>query len=154
MIRIMLTLIAMLVMALGYALWRGEAADARADKAEAKAQQAEAIADELGKVIEAERAKAAQLATIAATYEQEKQNALDRESRLRAELGTGERRLRHEIGALYTAQLSGAAAAASVDHGAAERGAELVAAAIGVGATADAQLRACQAVILADRSKP
>ena len=106
---------------------------------------------EMVEAIDAERAKAAELADIAAKYETEKQDALDREAGLRADLAAGNRKLRHEIGALYTAQLSEAASHSAELAAAAQRGAEAVAAAIGVGAQCDARDKAWRALAEADR---
>ncbi|MBE2259277.1 MAG: lysis protein [Rhodobacteraceae bacterium] len=151
MIRVLLTLLLAALLALGWSLWRTEVHKGAAKSAEARAESAEAAADMLVNVIEAERAKATQLAAIAEIYEQEKQDAQAVADRVADDLRAGNLRLRREIGALYTAQLSGATAGAAVDHAAAERGIEIAAAAVRVGAESDAQLRACQAIVKADR---
>jgi len=151
MIRILLGLLLASLLGLGYALWMAERAGAQADKAEAAAEQLSALLDRTVEIVETERAHAVALARIAATYEQEKIDALDREARLRADLGAGNVRLRHEIGALYTAQLSQGAAHSAELAVAAERGAEAVAAAVAVGAACDARDRAWRAIAEADR---
>lgn len=129
--------------------WRDRSADIK--KLRADLELAELVNDTLVEAIDSERAKAAGLAMIAATYEKEKIDALDREAGLRADLGAGHVRLRHEIGALYTAQLSQGAAHSAELAVAAERGAEAVAAAVAVGAACDARDRAWRAVAEADR---
>lgn len=129
--------------------WRDRSADIQ-DLRTANA----GLAAELGTVkesLEVERQKAQQLAAIAQQYEQDKTDAQAREASLRADLGNGERRLRREIGALYTSQLSGAAAHSAELAAAAQRGAEAVAAAIGVGAQCDARDKAWRAVAEEDR---
>lgn len=129
--------------------WRDRSADIR-DLRTANAAQAQTIAG-LNKTLDTERQKAKQLAAIAQQYEQDKTDAQAREASLRADLGNGERRLRREIGALYTSQLSGDAAHSAELAVAAQRGAEAVAAAIGVGAQCDARDKAWRALAEADR---
>lgn len=151
MIRILLTILAAALLALGYSLWMAERADKRADVAESELAFATAANDALVETLEIERAAAAKMAQVADTYEKEKADALDRESRLRADLAAGTVKLRHEIGALYTAKLSQGAAHSAELAVAAERGAEAVAAAVAVGAACDARDRAWRAVAEADR---
>lgn len=130
--------------------WRDRGSDIKQLRSEL--QYASDANDALVETLNTERADAKRLAAIAATYEQEKIDALDREARLRADLGTGNRKLRHEIGALYTAQLSQGAAHSAELAVAAERGAEAVAAAVAVGAACDARDRAWRALAEADRA--
>lgn len=77
---------------------------------------------------------------LTAKHAEELKNAKAREDRTVAGLLSGERRLRHEIAALHTASLSRDSTVAGELGDEARRGAELVAAAIGVGAACDAQV--------------
>lgn len=152
MIRILLALVALLALALGYALWRAEAAESQADKATARAEYAEAIADTLVEVIEGERVKAAQLAAIAATYEQEKQDVQAAADRVVADLRADNLRLQKRWSGCPAVPETAATAGkpdAAADDRAASAGRIILA-----GAACDAQVRGLQAVILADRSKP
>lgn len=144
--------LALLTGVAGYATgweWRDRSADIAKLRTEHTA-----LTDALAytnRTLEAERSKAQQLAAVAQQYEQDKADAQVREDRLRADLGAGNRKLRREIGALYTSQLSGAAAHSAESAAAAQRGAEALAAAIGVGAECDAREQALRAVAEADR---
>ncbi len=106
----------------------GEFAKAEAE-AQAKAREAERRAVE--RIAEIEAAQAAQ------------QERIEREVEARTrDLRAGNLRLRREIAALATASVSREAAATAESEAAAARGAELVAAAIGVGAACDARIEA------------
>lgn len=129
--------------------WRDRSADIAGLRA-SKAALVQQVA-ELGEILDAERDKAAKLAAIAQQYEQDKNDAQAREASLRADLGAGNRKLRREIGALYTSQLSEAASHSAELAAAAQRGAEAVAAAIGVGAACDARDKAWRALAEEDR---
>jgi len=133
--------------------FRGDSAisDARADKAESERDSARAEVNDLKASRDAEHRKAKEAQAIAAKYEDEKRAIETESARTVADLRAGHLRLRRELGALYTSQLSGSAASASVSDDQAQRGAEIAAAAVRVGAESDAQLRACQALIEADR---
>lgn len=106
----------------------GEFAKAEAE-AQAKAREAERRAVE--RIAEIEAVQAAQQERIESEVE----------ARTR-DLRTGNLRLRREIAALATASVSREAAATAESEAAAARGAELVAAAIGVGAACDARVQA------------
>lgn len=149
MIRFLLTAILGLLLTLGWMGWRAEsavrlqeAAERRAKSADKRAADAKAELADARDTITVERARADALNDTATTEQEARKNAEHRANRLSHDLASGERRLRHEIGALYTAQLSRAAAAAGESDGAAERGADLVGAAVGVGAKCDARVAA------------
>lgn len=151
--RVLIAIVALVIL-LASAFWAGwEWRDRSADIAKLRSDLAFATDanNMLVETLETERTAAAKMAQVADTYEKEKADALDREAGLRADLAAGDRRLRHEIGALYTAQLSEAAAHSIELDAAAQRGAELVAAAVAVGAACDARDRAWRAVAEADR---
>lgn len=106
----------------------GEFAKAEAE-AQAKARDAERRAVE--RIAEIEAAQAA------------KQERIESEAETRArDLRAGNLRLRREIAALATASVSREAAATAESEAAAARGAELIAAAVGVGAACDARIEA------------
>lgn len=131
--------------------WRGAVANSARALAESERDAARSEVHELRGVIEAERANAKKLADIAARYEQEKADAERTAAATASDLLAGTKRLRHEIGALYTAQLSQASAHSAELAAAAERGAEAIGAAVAVGAACDARDRAWRAVAETDR---
>lgn len=119
----------------------GAAKAAKAERALALQQrdavQRVALAQESARTEERRNVEA--LAKVVAKQQQDLADAKLRETDLSGKLASGERRLRHEIAALYTAGLSRESAAANQPDPAAQRGAELVAAAIGIGAACDAR---------------
>ena len=141
MIRALLVAIAVLVAALGWSLWRAETHKGAAVAAVERAQDAEASLAQTRAALAEEREMARRMAGIAADYERERQDAQDRADGLAADLAAGTRRVRHEIAALHTARLSAGTAAARELDAAAQRGSELVAAAVGVGPRCDAVQR-------------
>lgn len=141
MTRALLVLVAVLLAALGWSLWRAETHKGAAVAAVERAQDAEAALAQTQAALAEERELARRMAGIAADYEREKRDAQDRAERLASDLLSGERRVRHEIAALHTARLSEAAATSRELDAAAQRGADLIAAAIGVGARCDAVQR-------------
>lgn len=145
---------ALLLMALSFAAgwsWRGSRADAASSKTALSQSKAETVAEQAAR--KAEQAKAKQLESITAKYEQDKADAQDKQDAVAAGLAAGNLKLRHELGALYTAKLSSAATSAIELDAAAQRGAAITAAAIGVGAKCDAQAAGLQAVVKADRGE-
>lgn len=141
MTRALLAIVAVLALALGWSLWRAEVHKGAAESAAESARQAAASAAAIGGVLEAERQAAQAMAAVAAKYQEDLSHAQDRADRLAADLRAGDRRVRHEIAALHTARLSSGTAAARELDAAAQRGADLVAAAVGVGARCDAVQR-------------
>src|SRR5690606_10966758 len=111
---------------------RGERIIGEFAKAEAEAQ---------AKAREAERRAVAMIAEIEAVQAAQQERIESEVEARAADLLAGNLRLRHEIAALHTAHLSAGAAAAVESDAAAQRGAALVAAAVGVGAEADAVQR-------------
>lgn len=145
---------ALLLMALSFAAgwsWRGSRADAASNKAALSQAKAETVAQQGAR--EAEHASAARANEIAESYERGKKDAQVTSDRIAADLRAGNLKLRHELGALYTAKLSSAAASAIELDAAAQRGAAITAAAIGVGAKCDAQAAGLQAIVKADRGE-
>lgn len=149
-----LTFAVLAVIAIGAALYfRGDSAisDARAQEAESERDSARAEVNALKAARDTEQRKAKEAQAIAAKYEDEKRAIETESARVVADLRAGNLRLRRELGALYTSQLSGSAASAGISDDQAQRGAEIAASIVRVGAESDAKLRACQAVIEADR---
>lgn len=145
MTRILLAIALILVTALGWSLWRAEAHKGNAEAAEVAQKAAEDRAaalqtqlDDVNAVLTTERARVEDMARLATETEEELSNAQDRADRLAADLAAGRVRVRHEIAALHTARLSTESATRRELEAAAQRGSELVAAAVGVGARCDA----------------
>lgn len=116
----------------------------RAERALAMAQRdaAQQVAMAEGRAREAERKAAGRIAEIeAAQAAQQERIESEVEARTR-DLRAGNLRLRREIAALATASVSREAAATAESEAAAARGAELVAAAVGIGAACDARIQA------------
>src|SRR5690606_7160763 len=116
------------------------AANVRAERIIGEFAKAEAEAQ--AKAREAERRAVERIAEIEAVQAAQ-QERIEREAEARAaDLLAGNLRLRREIAAVATASVSREAAATAESEAAAARGAELVAAAIGVGAACDARIEA------------
>ncbi len=129
--------------------WRGD----RAEGAEAR-QQAESSAAVVRQVNETratEHQQADNLAAIGAKHEQDRTAAEAVPSAVVADLRSGNLRLRDDLATCHTARLSEAAAGAVQRDARAELRPEVVGAAVRIVTDADDQLRACQAVIQADR---
>lgn len=135
--------------ALGGWEWRDRSADLAESRRAMAAAQDEAQAQSDAREIE--HTKAERINAVAETYEQDKSNADAKQAAVAADLAAGNLKLRKELGALYTAQLSSAAAGAVELDAAAQRGAEIAAAAIAVGAQCDARDRALRQVTIEDR---
>ena len=130
--------------------WRDRSADLAESRQEVKqlAGQVEAVQD----ARQEEQAQAGKLAEIGETHEQDRAAAEAVPAAVVADLRAGNYRLRDELASCETSRLSSAAAAAGQrDAGAVSRE-EIAGAAIRITRDADDQLRACQAVISADRA--
>ena len=116
----------------------------RAERALAMTQRdtAQRVALAEGRAREAERKAVERIAEIeAAQAAQQERIESEVEARTR-DLRSGNLRLRREIAALAAASVSREAAATAESEAAAARGAELVAAAVGIGAACDARIEA------------
>ena len=140
--------ILLLVAVAGLLAWAGgqvyragyNAANVRAERIIGEFAKAEAEAQ--AKAREAERRAVERIAEIEAVQAaQQERIESEVEARTR-DLRAGNVRLRREIAALATASVSREAAATAESEAAAARGAELVAAAVGVGAACDARVQA------------
>lgn len=134
------------VACVGYSMGTA-AGDRRAAKAElalahVQRDAAQRVALSEAKAREAERKAVERIAEIEAVQAaQQERIESEVEARTR-DLRTGNLRLRREIAALATASVSREAAATAESEAAAARGAELIAAAVGVGAACDARVQA------------
>lgn len=110
--------------------------------AEAKAAQSDAEAKASEAARNQEQTRVRYVNGVAASYEKGKADAQATADHVADDLRAGNIRLRGEIRALATDRVSGNAPAAGQPSDAAERGAELAGAAIGVGADCDARVAA------------
>ena len=126
-------------------------ADLRADAEHARANVLAQQVIRADEIIREERERAANMALIAAEYEQDKADAVQAADRTIADLRAGTVRLRDEWAGCATDSVSATATAARLaDESAAVR-ARAAAEIVSIGARADAQVRALQAVVRADR---
>jgi len=131
--------------------WRGD----RAEKAEATGHAAAATAAvaQVNQARATEHTQAAVLADIGAKHEEDRRAAEAVPDAVVADLRAGNLRLRDDLATCSTARLSEAVAGTvERDAGAQLRG-EVAGAIVRAGRDADDQLRACQAVVLADRAE-
>lgn len=148
------TLLATVAMALSFWAgwsWRGD----RAEGAEARQQEgaSAAVVEQVNKVRVIEHTQADTMATIGAKHEEDRAAAETVPAAVVAELRAGTVRLRHDLATCHTGRLSEAAAGAVQRDAPADLGVTVAGPAIGIGRDADDQLRACQAVIAADRAE-
>lgn len=129
--------------------WRGDRADAR--NATLRAAGASAVADQVNQTRATEHAQAEALATIGAKHEEDRAAAEAVPAAVVADLRAGRLQLRDDLATCNTARLSEAVAGAVERDQAAQLRAEVAGALVQIGRDADDQVRACQAVIAADR---
>lgn len=131
--------------------WRGD----RAEGAEARQQASTSttVVEQVNQTRAAEHTQADKLATIGAKHEEDRAAAETVPAAVVAELRAGTVRLRHDLATCHTGRLSEAAAGAAQRDAPADLGVTVAGPAIGIGRDADDQLRACQAVIAADRAE-
>ena len=130
--------------------WRDRSADIK--KLRADLELAELVNDTLVEAIDSERAKARALADIGTQHEEDRSEAETVPAAVAADLRAGNLRLRKEWAGCETQRLSDAAAATLERDALAQLRDEAAGRIVRVGRDADDQLRACQAVILADRA--
>lgn len=129
--------------------WRGDRSDGVA--ANQRAAGAEAVADQVNQTRATEQSKALQLADIGAKHEEDRTAAEAVPAAVVAGLRSGNLRLRDDLATCHTARLSEAAAGAVERDARAELRPEVVGAAVRIVTDAEDHVRACQAVIAADR---
>jgi len=125
--------------------WRDRSADLAKSRQATRQAQAETSAVQSARTVEHNQAD--RLAEIGAKHEEERAAAPAVADAVVADLRAGNLRLRREWAGCETRLLSQAAAGAVERDAAAQRREELAGAVVRVGAEADSQLAACQAVI-------
>lgn len=129
--------------------WRGDRAEGR--EADQRAAGAEAVAAQVNQTRATEQTKALQLAAIGAKHEEERTAAATVPAAVVADLRAGRLQLRDDLATCNTARLSEAVAGAVERDAHAQLRAEVAGDLVQIGRDADDQVRACQAVIDADR---
>lgn len=129
--------------------WRGD----RAEGAEARQQAgaSAAVVEQVNKARATEHTQADTMATIGAKHEEDRAAAPAVADAVVAGLRDGTLRLRDDLAACHTNLLSQTAAGALERDAATQRREEFAGRVVRIGRDADDQLRACQAVIQADR---
>ncbi|WP_372484132.1 lysis system i-spanin subunit Rz [Stenotrophomonas sepilia] len=129
--------------------WRGDRAEGR--EADQRAAGAEAVAAQVNQTRATEQTKALQLAAIGAKHEEDRTAAATVPAAVVADLRAGRLQLRDDLASCNTARLSEAVAGAVERDAHAQLRAEVAGDLVQIGRDADDQVRACQAVIDADR---
>lgn len=129
--------------------WRDRSADLAVSIGEAK--QANTIVAQVNDARATEHHQANTMASIGALHEQDRAAGPAVAEAVVAELRAGSLRLRNGWAGCETQRLSDAAAATAERDAATERRAEFAGAVVRAGRDADDQLKACQAVVAADR---
>lgn len=130
--------------------WRGDRAEGA--KARQQAGASAAVVEQITQTRATEQNLAENLAAIGVKHEEDRAAAPAVADAVVADVRTGDLRLRDGWAGCETQRLSDAAAAALERDAAAERRADFAGAVVRAGRDADDQLRACQAVIAADRA--
>lgn len=129
--------------------WRSDRAEGR--EATQRAVGAEAAAAQVNQTRATEQSKALQLAAIGAKHEEDRTAAATVPAAVVADLRAGRLQLRDDLATCNTARLSEAVAGAVERDAHAQLRAEVAGDLVQIGRDADDQVRACQAVIAADR---
>ncbi|PZS80656.1 hypothetical protein A7X84_14005 [Stenotrophomonas maltophilia] len=132
--------------------WRGDRAEGR--EADQRAAGAEAVAAQVNQTRATEHAQAEALAAIGAKHEEDRTAAATVPAVVVAGVRDGSLQLRDDLATCNTARLSQAVAGTIERDQAAQLRAEVAGALVQIGRDADDHVRACQAVIRADRSEP
>lgn len=132
--------------------WRGD----RAEGVEARQQASVSAAqvDQVNETRATEHHQAETMADIGAKHEEDRAAAPAVADAVVADLRSGALRLRNDLAACHTDLLSQTAAGALERDAATQRREEFAGRVVRIGRDADDQLRACQAVIAADRATP
>lgn len=129
--------------------WRSDRAEGR--EATQRAASAESVAAQINQTRATEHAQAETLATIGAKHEEDRTAAATVPAAVVADLRAGRLQLRDDLATCSTSLLSQAVAGAVERDAHAELRAEVAGALVQIGRDADDHVRACQAVIAADR---
>lgn len=129
--------------------WRGDRANVA--ESDQRANVAEAVVDQVNEARAVEHSQADTMATIGAKHEDDRAAAPAVADAVVADLRSGALRLRHDLAACHTDLLSQTAAGTLERDAATQRREEFASRVVRIGRDADDQLRACQAVIQAER---
>jgi len=129
--------------------WRGDRANVA--ESDQRANVAEAVVDQVNEARAIEHRQADTMATIGAKHEDDRAAAPAVADAVVADLRSGALRLRHDLAACHTDLLSQTAAGTLERDAATQRREEFASRVVRIGRDADDQLRACQAVIQAER---
>ena len=129
--------------------WRGDRAEA--SEANQRGTSALAVAEQVNQARAVEHRQADSLATIGAKHEEDRAAAETVPAAVVADLRAGRLQLRDDLATCSTARLSEAVAGAVERAAHAQLRAEVAGDLVQIGRDADDQVRACQAVIDADR---
>ncbi|WP_329914046.1 hypothetical protein [Stenotrophomonas sp. SMYL86] len=130
--------------------WRGDRAETKAARHEASTSAGQV--QQLTETRAVEHSQAESLATIGAKHEEARTAATAVPAAVAAGVRDGSLQLRDDLATCNTARLSQAAAGAVERDQAAQLRAEVAGALVQIGRDADDHIRACQAVIAADRT--
>lgn len=131
--------------------WRGDRAEGVEARQQASA--SAAVVEQVNQTRAEEQSNALLLADIGAKHEEDRAAAQAVPDAVVAELRAGTVRLRHDLATCHTDRLSQTAAGAVERDAATQRREEFAGRVVRIGKDADDQLRACQAVIAADRAE-
>jgi hypothetical protein len=131
--------------------WRGD----RAEGVEARQQASTSatVVEQVNQTRATEHTQADKLAAIGVKHEEDRAAAPAVADAVVADLRSGALRLRNDLAACHTDLLSKTAAGALERDAATQRREEFAGRVVRIGRDADDQLRACQAVIAADRAE-
>lgn len=129
--------------------WKGDRAEVRETRTELKQSKAETKAVEQARSVEHQKNE--RLHEIGTQYEGKRSENESLPSIVVGAIRDGSLQLRDDLATCHTQLLSEATASAIQRDEAAQLRAEVAGALVQIGADADAQVRACQAVVLADR---
>jgi hypothetical protein len=129
--------------------WRGDRTNVA--ESDQRANVAEAVVDQVNEARAVEHSQADTMATIGAKHEDDRAAAPAVADAVVADLRSGALRLRHDLAACHTDLLSQTAAGTLERDAATQRREEFASRVVRIGRDADDQLRACQAVIQAER---
>lgn len=129
--------------------WKGDRAEVRETRTELKQAKAETKAVEQARSVEHQQNE--RLHEIGTQYEAKRSENESLRSTVAGAIRDGSLQLRDDLATCHTKLLSEATAGAIQRDEAAQLRAEVAGALVQVGADADAQVRACQAVVLEDR---
>ena len=154
MIRILSAALVVAVIVALFLGWRSTAAVSRADRAELALSEAKGAVGYLQRTLKTEQDKAKSLASIGDKLEEDRTDAETVPAAVVADLRNGNLRLRKQWAACEASRVPDSPAAAVQRDAEAELRREDQGDLVRVGRDADDALKACQAVVVADRANP